>query len=76
MCAMGSLEKLKRKLAANPRHVRFGDLVRVLHDLGYQEVRTHGSHRVFRPAGPGPSLIVVRPHGGQPFCSVVDVKKR
>jgi predicted RNA binding protein YcfA (HicA-like mRNA interferase family) len=72
---MGSLEKLKRKLAVNPRSVRFSDLVRALRDLGYREVRAQGSHHVFRPGGPGPSMLVVRPHGGQTFCSVVDVKK-
>ena len=72
---MGSLEKLKRKLAENPRGIRFDELVRVLHDLGYEEVRSRGSHHVFRPSGPGPSLVIVRPHGGRSLCSAVDVQK-
>jgi predicted RNA binding protein YcfA (HicA-like mRNA interferase family) len=72
---MGSLAKLKARLAANPRNVRFSDLTRVLRDLGYREVRVQGSHYVFRPDGPGPSLLVVRPHGGRNLCAVVDVKK-
>ena len=72
---MGSLEKLKKKLAANPQNIRFADLTRVLRDLGYREVRVQGSHHIFRPDGPGPSILIVRPHGGKNLCSMVDVKK-
>lgn len=72
---MSQLEKLKRKLATNPRGIRYEELVRVLQDLGYTEARSRGSHHVFRPAGSGPSLLIVQPHGGRSFCSEVDVKK-
>ena len=72
---VAAYEKLKRKLLRNPRSVRFGDLVRVLSDLGYSEVRSRGSHHVFRPPGLGPSLLIVKPHGGRVFCAEVDVKK-
>ena len=72
---MSKLEKLKRKLAENPHGIRFSELLRVLHDLGYAESRRRGSHHVFRPAGDGPSVMVVKPHGGRPFCAAVDVKK-
>ena len=72
---MGSLEKLKRKLAENPRGIRFSELVRILGALGYVEVRSRGSQHVFRPAGPGPSVLVVKPHSGRVFCSEADVKR-
>jgi len=72
---MTSLDKLKRKLAENPRGVRFAELVRVLRDLGYEEVRVKGSHHVFRPDDGRPSLVIVRPHGGRHLCAWVDVSK-
>jgi predicted RNA binding protein YcfA (HicA-like mRNA interferase family) len=72
---MSSLEKLKRKLVENPRGIRFSELLRVLRDLGYAEARQRGSHHVFRPRGDGPSILIVKPHGGRAFCSAVDVKR-
>jgi len=72
---VSSLEKLKRKLVENPRGIRFSELLRVLRDLGYAESRQRGSHYVFRPSGDGPSVMIVKPHGGKPFCAAVDVKK-
>lgn len=72
---MSRLKKLKQKLANNPRGIRYEELVRVLQDLGYIEARSRGSHHVFRPSGSGPSLLVVKPHSGRPFCSEVDVRK-
>ena len=72
---MSALEKLRRKLAENPRGIRFAELVRVLQSMGYVEVRSRGSHHVFRPTGPGPSLLLVKPHAGRAFCAEVDVKR-
>jgi predicted RNA binding protein YcfA (HicA-like mRNA interferase family) len=72
---MGSLEKLKRKLAENPRGVRFSEVVRVLTSLGYVEVRSRGSHHVFRPSGLGPSILIVKPHAGRALCAEADVKR-
>lgn len=72
---MSRLEKLKRKLSETPRTVRFDDLVRVLRDLGYAEVRSRGSHHVFRPAGSGPSILIVKPHAGRAFCAELDVRR-
>ena len=72
---MSSLEKLKRKLAENPQGIRFSEILRVLRDLGYAESRQRGSHHVFRPSGDGPSVMIVKPHGGIPFCAAIDVKK-
>ncbi|MBZ0272533.1 type II toxin-antitoxin system HicA family toxin [bacterium] len=72
---MSGLEKLKRKLRQNPGSIRFGELVRVLNDLGFHEVRAAGSHRIFRPDGQGVSIMIVKPHGTRTFCSTVDVKK-
>jgi predicted RNA binding protein YcfA (HicA-like mRNA interferase family) len=72
---VSALDKLKRKLAENPRGIRFADLVRVLQSLGYVEARSRGSHHVFRPAGLGPSILVVKPHSGRVFCAEVDVKR-
>jgi predicted RNA binding protein YcfA (HicA-like mRNA interferase family) len=72
---VGSLEKLKRRLAENPRSVRVAELVRVLRDLGCVETRVRGSHQVFRPRGQGPSIVIVKPHAGRSLCAVVDVRK-
>jgi len=72
---VSALEKLRRKLAENPRGIRFAELVRVLQSMGYVEVRSRGSHHVFRPTGPGPSLLLVKPHAGRAFCAEVDVKR-
>ncbi len=59
----------------NPRGIRFGELVRILENLGFVEVRSRGSHHVYRPPGPGPSIMIVKPHAGRVFCAEVDVKK-
>jgi predicted RNA binding protein YcfA (HicA-like mRNA interferase family) len=72
---MGSLDKLKRRLAENPRGIRFSEVVRVLNDLGYVEVRSRGSHHVFRPAGQGPSILIVKPHSGRALCAEADIRK-
>ncbi len=72
---MSALAKLKRKLAENPRGIRFAELVRVLRSLGYVEARSRGSHHVFRPAGPGPSILLVKPHAVRTFCAEVDVER-
>lgn len=72
---MSRLAKLRRKLAENPRSVRFEELAAVLRDLGYREARSRGSHHVFRPADAGLSILIVKPHGGQTFCAIADVKK-
>ena len=72
---MSSLEKLRRRLAENPRGVRFNELVRVLGKLGYVEVRSRGSHHVFRPAGQGPSILIVKPHSGRTLCAEADVRR-
>ena len=69
------IQKLKRKLRQNPRGIHFNELVRVLESLGYKEARSSGSHHVFRPAGPGPSILVVKPHGGRSLCAMADVER-
>jgi predicted RNA binding protein YcfA (HicA-like mRNA interferase family) len=69
------LEKLRRKLAENPRAIRFEELVRVLRDLGFAEARSRGSHHLFRPVDSGPSILIVKPHAGHSFCAEVDVRK-
>jgi hypothetical protein len=73
--SMSGLDKPKRKLASHPKSVHFGDLVHVLNDLGYREVRSRGSRHVFHPSGPGVSLFIVKPHSGHAFCAEGDVKK-
>jgi predicted RNA binding protein YcfA (HicA-like mRNA interferase family) len=69
------LKKLKRKLSEAPGAIRFDELVRVLRDMGYSEARSRGSHHVFRPEGPGPSILIVKPHAGRAFCAEVDVRR-
>jgi len=71
---VAGLEKLKQKLKNNPRGIRYAELIRVLRDLGFEETRSRGSHHVFRRRG-GPSLLIVKPHGGRRLCAIADVKK-
>lgn len=72
---MSRIEKLKRRIAENPQGIRFEEVVRVLQDLGWMEVRRQGSHVVFRPSGNGPSIVIVRPHGGRKLCHIADIRR-
>lgn len=70
---MGKAEKLLDRIKTNPKHVRFEDLVKVLKDKGYDIINTKGSHYSFYNGEI--TLTIVRPHGGNKFCHVQDVKE-
>lgn len=67
------IEKLTTKFRNNPAGVRFSDLERVVLDLGFRLVNVKGSHYVYKKESK--LLTVVKPHGGQKCCAMVDVKK-
>ncbi|MBI2298934.1 MAG: type II toxin-antitoxin system HicA family toxin [Armatimonadetes bacterium] len=70
-----SLDDLIAAMRRNPKGVRFGELVRVIESCGYAQVRTSGSHCIFRPvSGSGSSLVVARPHGGRDYVSPAAVR--
>ncbi|HCC68814.1 MAG TPA: hypothetical protein DEP99_02900 [Nitrospiraceae bacterium] len=70
---MGKIEKLIEKIKANPRHVRFEDLLKALKDKGYDIINIKGSHYSFSDGKT--TITIVRPHGGNKFCHVLDVKE-
>ena len=67
------IEKLATKLKNNPAGARFSDLERVVLDLGFRLVNVKGSHHVYKKESK--LLTLVKPHGGQKCCAMVDVKK-
>lgn len=70
---MGKAGKLIDKIRANPKHVRFEDLMKALKNSGYDIINVKGSHYSF--SNGEKTLTIVRPHGGQTFCHVQDVKE-
>ncbi|MBI4847353.1 MAG: type II toxin-antitoxin system HicA family toxin [Nitrospirae bacterium] len=70
---MGKTEKLLDRIKANPKHVRFEDLVKVLKHKGYDIINVKGSHYAF--SNGETTLTLVRPHGSHTFCHVQDVKE-
>ncbi|MDX2254656.1 MAG: type II toxin-antitoxin system HicA family toxin [Pseudanabaenaceae cyanobacterium bins.39] len=45
---MGKLSKLIQKFLASPPEVRFDEVRTLLEGLGFHEVRSKGSHHIFR----------------------------
>jgi predicted RNA binding protein YcfA (HicA-like mRNA interferase family) len=66
-------EKLLEKIKTNPKNVRFEELCRVLVERGYEMVNTKGSHYSF--SNGKKTLTIVKPHGGNKFCHVLDVRE-
>lgn len=69
---MGKTEKLYERIKANPKHVRFDDLVKVLKYKGYDIINIKGSHYSF--SNGESTVTLVRPHGSNKFCHIQDVK--
>lgn len=70
---MSTIEKLLARLRRNPKAARYDDVVRLLASIGWAEVRTRGSHVRFESADGDVALVVVRPHGREPYCAYADV---
>jgi predicted RNA binding protein YcfA (HicA-like mRNA interferase family) len=66
-------EKLLEKIRTNPKNVRFEELCNLLKDRGYDIINTKGSHYSF--SNGQKTLTIVKPHGGNKFCHVLDVKE-
>lgn len=60
---MGQLEKLIEKMRRLPPEVRYEEVARVLEAHGFVEVRSQGSHHVFRH--PDGRMLTVPKHKGQ-----------
>jgi predicted RNA binding protein YcfA (HicA-like mRNA interferase family) len=43
--------KLLKKVLANPKNVRFGDIITLIEAFGFQLARVTGSHHIFEHAG-------------------------
>lgn len=48
---MASKDKLLKKIANNPKNVKFEDLKKLLQWYGFLHVSTHGSHHKFKKEG-------------------------
>ena len=66
-------EKLLEKIKTNPKNVRFEEVCKILKDRGYDIINTKGSHYSF--SNGQKTLTIVKPHGGNKFCHVIDVKE-
>ena len=72
-------EKLLEKIKTNPKNIRFEDLCKALKDRGYDIINTNdiintkGSHYSF--SNGQKTLTIVKPHGGNKFCHVLDIKE-
>jgi predicted RNA binding protein YcfA (HicA-like mRNA interferase family) len=66
-------EKLLEKIKTNPKNVRFEELCKALKDRGYDIINKKGSHYSF--SNGQKTLTIVKPHGGNKFCHVLDVKE-
>ncbi|WP_027876282.1 type II toxin-antitoxin system HicA family toxin [Meiothermus cerbereus] len=60
---MGQLEKLFEKMRRLPPEMRYEEVARVLEALGFEEVRSSGSHHIFRH--PDGRMLTVPKHKGQ-----------
>jgi predicted RNA binding protein YcfA (HicA-like mRNA interferase family) len=70
---MSKTEKLIEKIKENPKHVRFEDIAKALNAKGYDIINVRGSHYAF--SNGKITLTVIKPHGGNKFCHVMDVKE-
>jgi predicted RNA binding protein YcfA (HicA-like mRNA interferase family) len=70
---LGRTEKLVGKVKRNPKNVRFEELCNVLKYCGYDIINVRGSHYSF--SNGKKTLTIVKPHGGNKFCHVMDVKE-
>ncbi len=70
---MGRIEKLVAKFKRNPKNVRFEELCNVLKHCGYDIINVKGSH--YSLSNGEKTLTIVKPHGGNKFCHVMDVKE-
>jgi len=60
---MGQLEKLFEKMRRLPPQMRYEEVARVLEAHGFEEVRSSGSHHIFRH--PDGRMLTVPKHKGQ-----------
>lgn len=70
---MGKAEKLLEKIKNNPKNVRFEELIKVLKSRGYDIINIKGSHYSF--SNGEKTVTIVKPHSGNKFCHVLDVKE-
>lgn len=70
---MSRLDKLVRRMAANPRNVRFAEAQHVLEAYNWAVDNIVGSHYTFLRGRT--RLVLVRPHGGRKILHPKDVKK-
>jgi predicted RNA binding protein YcfA (HicA-like mRNA interferase family) len=71
---MSKRDKLVERIRANPRNVRFADVVSLLRHEGFVLFNQRGSHCTFHRRG-GRLLTIVKPHGRHKTCHPADVKK-
>ncbi len=70
---MSRILKLILKCKQNPKNVGFEDAIKLLEMMSFRLVNVRGSHYHYDD---GRTLItIVKPHGGQKFVRIADVKR-
>ena len=55
---MGKQEKLFKELLNKPPEMRFAEIKKILENLGFKNVRTRGSHFVFKNSANGKKISI------------------
>lgn len=71
---MSKKDKIIKKIRENPSGVRFEEIESLLSRLGFRKRKGSSSHYVYIKED-APPIMVVKPHRGEKFTAVVDVKK-
>ncbi len=72
---MATLDKLLARMPRNPVAVRFDDAARALRAAGFVEANVTGSYHRFRHRLEQVDVVIVRPHGREPYLRRHEVRK-
>lgn len=70
---MSRKDKIIKKIRQNPSGIRFEEIESLLLGLGFRKRQSGSSHCVYRKEDK--IIMIVKPHKGEKFTAVVDVKK-
>lgn len=70
---MSKKDKIIKKIIENPSGVRFEEIESLLFGLDFRKRQSGSSHCVYRKADK--IIMMVKPHKGEKFAAMVDVKK-
>jgi predicted RNA binding protein YcfA (HicA-like mRNA interferase family) len=70
---MSKKDKVIKKIKQNPSGVRFREIESLLLGLGFTKRQSGSSHCIYRKEDK--IIMIVKPHKGEKFTALVDVKK-